>query len=255
MSPELIDGWTPANEADAALLTAARTGDLAQMMGIIATAPLYLPGFDEVPGAGQRMLTMDRDGVPYLLVFTSVQTLQRMMRRDGWRETTLAELVRRWPELTGGHWRLAVNPGTPVLVAVAPADVAGLLPAVDRFDPANGTERLLRDALGAPDGELLMDVLAACRVRVTARAVQVGDEWFVPVFTSAQRCAEFLDRLPVTVDVHELFLVEVLDQWPGPEYWLAVNPGATIGFSLPGEMVPGLLAHARQLGQRLDGRG
>jgi hypothetical protein len=247
--------WTPGNEADEALLAAARTGDLAQMLGIVATAPLYLPGLDDAPGGGQRMLTVDRGGVPYLLIFTSVATLRRTLGRDGWRETTLPELVRAWPGLTGGRWGLAINPGTPVVIAVAPDDVAGLMPAVAGFDPANGTERLLRDALGAPDGALLIDVLATCRVQVPARALQVGDEWLVPVFTSPQRCAEFLDRLPVTVDVHEMFLLEVLTQWPGVDYSLAVNPGSAIGFSLPGNVVPGLLAHASKLAQRLGARG
>src|SRR5690606_33580891 len=69
--------WAPANEVEEALQAAARAGDVRQVMGILAMAPLYLPGLEERPGAGQRLLTMDREGVPYLLVFTSVPTLHR----------------------------------------------------------------------------------------------------------------------------------------------------------------------------------
>jgi SseB protein N-terminal domain len=247
--------WTPGNEVDEALLTAARAGDVAEALGIVAMAPLYLPGVDEAPGAGQRLLTKDREGVPYLLVFTSVPTLHRVIGRDGWRSTTLAELVRAWPDLTGRPLGLAINPATPVAILVAAEDVAGLLPPVDAgFEPANDTERGLRDALEAPDGGMLLDLLATSRVLVTTRAVQVGGVWLVPVFTSPQRCTDFLAPLP-PVQVHEMYLIEVLSQWPGPEYQLAVNPGSSIGFSLDGALVPGLLAHAAGLARRLRGRG
>jgi hypothetical protein len=238
--------WVPANEAEEALQAAVRLGDRAQVMGILATVPLYLPGVPERPGAGQRLFTVNRDNVPYLLVFTSVPTLHRVIRQDGWRQTSLAELVRAWPTLTGGRWGLAINPATPVGVLVLPDQVAGLLPAVDGVEPANETERALRDALARPDGGALLDVLTGGRVLVLARAIQVGSVWAVPVFTSPQRCAEFLALLPTPVPVHEWELADIYAQWPGPQYRLAVNPGSSLAFSLSGTMVAALLAQANR---------
>jgi len=242
-SPPQDGRWVPANELEEALQAAAAAGDRGQVMGLLATAPLYLPGVEDRPGAGQRLLTKDREGVPYLLVFTSVQTLHRVIRRDGWRLTTLAELVRAWPDLTGGRWGLAINPATPVGVLVAPDHVASLLPTGSDFEPVNDTERLLREALTTPDGTMLLGALVTSRVLVASRAVQVDGVWIVPVFTSPQRCTEFLTLLPNPIPVHEMSLVEVLSQWPNPEYRLVVNPGSSLAFSLSGDMVARLRAH------------
>jgi hypothetical protein len=251
-----VQPWQPANEVEQHLLTAVLAGDLAGLMGWIALAPLYLPGVEDQSAGGRHLFTADRDGVPHVLAFTSVQTLHRALQRDGWRVTTLPELVRSWPDLTGGACGLVINAGTPAAVVIPPDEVGQLLPAADaRFAPANETERQLRDALGAPDGALLRDVLAASRVWVPVRALHAGGEWVVPVFTAPHRCAEFLAALGVTVDVRELYLIEALARWPGPEHRLAVNPGSSIGFSLAGSLVPGLLAHAMGLAQRLRDEG
>ena len=99
------------------------------------------------------------------------------------------------------------------------------------------------------------DILVTSRVLVTTRAVQVGPMWTVPVFTSHQRCAEFLSLLPSPVPVREMDLIEVFGQWPGPEYRLAVNPGSSLAFSLSGTMVAALLAHAQRRAGTRSGPG
>lgn len=244
--PSPNERWTPANEVEEALQAAVQAGDQAQVMGILAMAPLFLPGVEDRPDAGQRLFTADRGGVPYLVVFTSVPTLHRVIRQDGWRQTSLAEIVRAWPDLNGEQWGLAINPATPVGVLVLPDQVASLLPPVSDVVPANETERGLRDALIRPDAVALMEILVTSRVLVAARAVQVGQAWAVPVFTSHERCTEFLELLSGAVPVHEMDLIDVLSHWPGPQYRLAVNPGSPLAFSLSGARVAALLAYAAQ---------
>lgn len=246
--------WAPANDVEVRLYAAVHGADLAEVMGIIAAAPLFLPGFPDEPGGGQRLLTRERDGVPYLLVFTSVETLHRVVGAAGWRETTLPELVRAWPSLATEPWGLAVNPTTPIGVLAAPDEVPTLVPATDAltsFAPANEVEAMLRDALLAPDGEVLLDVLVTSRVTVPTRALEVDGVWTVPVFTSLRRCEEYLAAVGIDVPIVELDFVEVLRQWPDSEYRLAINPGSPIGFSVDGNWVPALLAHAAELAHRL----
>jgi hypothetical protein len=258
------DAWMPANGVERQLRDAVDAGDPAEVMRILAVAPLVLPGFRDDPAARaddprQRLLTRERDGAPYLLVFTSVEAMQRTVTAEGWRATTLPELVRAWPHLAAAQpWGLAINPATPVGVLVAPADVPTLVPtpaALAPFVPANEVERLLRDALAAPDGEVLLDVLVTSQMVVPTRGLVVDEVPTVAVFTSAQRCEEYLHTVGIEAPTVALDFVEVLRQWPGAGHRLTVNPGSLIEFSLSGDRVPDLLAYAaglvhRRLGDR-----
>jgi hypothetical protein len=286
--------------------------DVAEVRRILLSVPLVLPGFpdEELSGPNgrrQKILTRDRDGVPYLLVFTSVETMRQVLGTDGWRPTTAVELARAWPGLTLGRpLGLAVNPATPVVLLVAPEDVPALtmrppagadpaLPAVPAsavdseptdsdsespdpdpqarrlrpamsvpapvperagergvpFTPANDVERVLSQALEAGEHEVLLDVLVTSRVIVPVDGLVVDGVPTVPVFTSPELCAAFLNGLDVaTVSMD---LVAVLQQWPAEHHRLAVNPGSPIGFSFDGEPVAGLLAYAVDLARRWVG--
>ena len=242
------ESWSPANDTERRLHAAVRAGDVEEALRILVPAPLFLPGFpDDEFDAGQRVLTRERDGVPYLLLFTSPEALHRTVYAAGWRAVTLTGLVRAWPAGQG----LAINPATPIGLLVAPQDVPSLVPtpeAVVDFVPANQVERLLRDALTSPDPEVLLDVLVTARVVVPVRPLSVDGEPTLPVFTSAKQCARFLAGLDVpTVTVD---LVEVLRRWPAPDCRLAVNPGSAIGFSLRGSRIDDLLYHAAGLAHR-----
>jgi hypothetical protein len=234
------------------LQEAVGAGDIGAVMRILAVAPLVVPGYRDEPDAQpgrQRLLTRERDGVPYLLVFTSPEALHRAVPADGWRATTLTEVVSGTPD----GWGLAVNPVTPIGVLVKPEDVPELVPTTRTmrdFTPANEVERLLRDALVAPDAEVLLDVLVTAQVIVPTQALELDGVLAVPVFTSVDRYEECLGGRDLDIPVVTLDFISVLRQWPDDDHRLAVNPGSPIGITLPGERVRHLVAYAEQLVRR-----
>jgi hypothetical protein len=249
---EETSSWTPANDVERELQEAVGAGDIGAVMRILAVAPLVVPGYRDEPDAQpgrQRLLTRERDGVPYLLVFTSPEALHRAVPADGWRATTLTEVVSGTPD----GWGLAVNPVTPIGVLVKPEDVPELVPTTRTmrdFTPANEVERLLRDALVAPDAEVLLDVLVTAQVIVPTRALELDGVLAVPVFTSVDRYEECLGGRDLDIPVVTLDFISVLRQWPDDDHRLAVNPGSPIGITLPGERVRHLVAYAEQLVRR-----
>ncbi|WP_281904499.1 SseB family protein [Phytohabitans aurantiacus] len=250
MMEATVTPWEPVNDVERDLVVATGAGDLQRVMSILASAQLYLPGYR--PSASderQRIVTKERDGVPYVLVFTSPEALHRVIPADGWHPVTLAELVRRTPD----GWGVAVDPVTPVGVVIPPDDLKALLPqpaGMAGFVPANDTERLIREALTELAGDVLLDVLVTARVIVPTQALEIDGVPVVAVFTSPDRYDDFLDGLPSPVPTVSMDLVAVLRQWPDEEHRLAVNPGSPIAIVLGGDRVPGLLAHAVELAQR-----
>ncbi|MFC0531059.1 SseB family protein [Phytohabitans kaempferiae] len=252
---EETSAWTPSNDVERELQEAVADGDTGAVMRILALAPLVVPGFRDEPDGQegrQRLLTRERDGVPYLVVFTSPEALYRAVPADGWRATTLTEVVSGTPD----GWGLAINPVTPIGVLVKPEDVPELVPThkiMRDFTPANEVERLLRDALVAPDAEVLLDVLVTAQVMVPTQALEMDGVLVVPVFTSVDRYEDCLGGHDIDIPVVTLDFISVLRQWPGDDHRLAVNPGSPIGITLPGERVRDLIAHAEQLVRRRIG--
>ncbi|MEJ3743594.1 SseB family protein [Actinomycetes bacterium KLBMP 9797] len=243
--------WLPANDVEHRLHEAALVGDLAEMMRVLAGAPLLVPGFKDSPSESrQRLLTRELDGVPYLLVFTSPEGLHRTVTADGWRVTNLTELAGNTP----AGWGLGFNPTTPIVLLVAPDEVPTLVPtaaSVADFLPANEVERGLRDALIVPEPDVALALLVTATVIVPTQALTVDGELTVPVFTSPERHDDFLGSHHLDLPTTSMDLVAVLRQWPGPEYRLRVNPGSPIELSLPGERVSKLLQYAVELAQRM----
>jgi hypothetical protein len=250
MTEPPVTPWEPVNDVERDLVVATGAGDVQQVMAILASAQLFLPGFRPSSSEDrQRIATKERDGVPYVLVFTSPEALHRVIPADGWHPVTLAELVHRTPD----GWGVAVDPVTPIGVVIPPDDLKALLPqpaGMAGFVPANDTERLIRDALTELAGDVLLDVLVTARVIVPTQALDIDGTPVVAVFTSPERYDDFLDGLPSPVSTVSMDLVAVLRQWPGEEHRLAVNPGSPIAVVLGGERVPGLLAHAVELADR-----
>src|SRR5690606_3957605 len=115
------------------------------------------------------------------------------------------------------------------------------------FVPHNQVEQLLRDALAAPDAQVLLDVLVPAPVTVPHQSLVIDGEPVVAVFTSPERCVEYLRGAGPDVPTVTVDLVAVLRRWPDTAHRLMVNPGSLIEISLPGDRVPFLLAHAVKL--------
>ncbi|GAB3813978.1 SseB family protein [Micromonospora zhanjiangensis] len=268
-----VPRWEPANDIERRLGLVLADQDFDEAMRILLEAPLVLPGFDDADrdrptadGADadqagqprQRVLVKERNGVPYLLVFTSVEAMRRAVSAEGWRQTSMDELARAWPELgqpvpTG----LAVNPGTPIVMLVEPEHVPLMnLPLPDprrEFEPANNTEAALREALVRIDGDLLLDVLVMSRVLVCNDGLEFDGVPTVVVFTSQQRCDAYLAESGLLMTTLPMEMVELLNRWPDPAYQLAVNPGAPIAFVLDGGRIPGMREYADELLRRRHG--
>jgi hypothetical protein len=182
------------NDVERRLSHARDTGDIELYLRVLAAAPLYLPGFlpSGTDDTRQRLLTRMRGGTRYLVVFTSVEALATAAgdTADGWRVTSLAELV-------GG----VLDPAWGVLIApiglhLAPATVHELANATESvtragtaagrrigptagrrdgfdprlpFQPADEAERLLHAALAVPSPAEFLDVLVVSAVLVPAR--------------------------------------------------------------------------------------
>jgi hypothetical protein len=262
--------WEPANDVERRLNAVVAVEDFDEAMRILMAAPLVLPGFDEADESaadrpGQRVLVREREGVPYLLVFTSVEAMQRAVSAEGWRETSMDELVRAWPELSPATpMGLAINPTTPILMLVDPENVPLMTsPPSDprrEFEPANVAESALREALVGVDGQLLLDVLVISRVIVFNDGLEFDGVPTVAVFTSRQRCDEYLAQTGLEMATVSMDMVALLGNWPGAEYQLAVNPGSPIAFVLDGSRIPGMLGYAgdlirERLGGAKDGSG
>lgn len=212
------------------------------------TGPLLLPVSDDT-AAGRAPFawpTVDRDGTPHVLAFTSPQSIADALPGQSVQYVTVefAEVAANLPD----GWCLAVDPGLPTAV---------LLPASELRHPptAGGTAdvaQALRDAVAAEDPDALMAALlrAEFTVPLAPEATGVpeladpGFPWWcvpdadgnpsVPVFTSPALLRQALDDPPATVVASS---VRLFAHWPDPSWHLAVDPGTPFAVSLPGTAV------------------
>jgi hypothetical protein len=252
--------WQPANDVEVALVRAVTAGDRREYFRLVAIADLYLPTLaaDRDRPGPQRFITADLVGQTYLTVFTSVPSLAAVMigQADAYRVTSYPELRRKWPV---PHWRLAVNPGTPIdayvrieaVEAAAVGDLAvptaaeiladGVAPEGVRPAAAMTGAAAVGDVDGYIRALLEVDVILPVAEPVDAeRILQPGFPWrlvpdgesvAVEVFTSADRYrAAGRGELPtVTVPFTALVLA-----WPDESCRLAVDPGSPLAVRLPG---------------------
>jgi hypothetical protein len=267
--------WEPANAAEQELAEAVQAGAQEDYFRIVGTVDLFLPQYlSAEPTEGQRFLTMDILGHPFLPVFTSFQALAAGVGAlvDGYTTTNYPELRRKWPNPA---WRLAINPGTPIdayveieaVAAVAVGDIT--LPTMveaildeaaaqkdteDEAEPYVDVDAALTEAAEAGDGEAYLRALADAVVIVPIAepvedASALLDEDFpwriggtpeqpaIDVFTSRQL---FEHAYPAGTPHLEAALAFFLTAWPDG-YAMTVNPGARMGVVVPAEHVLTLL--------------
>lgn len=156
----MTEGWQPANDSEQAMAKALAADDQAGFFRILAGTALYLPQSSaarDEPGA-QTFVTTDLFGQTFLPVFTSIEAMLPQVTggADAYAVTGYAELRDKWP---APHWRLAVNPGTP-LDAYVTIETVGQVAAGQTTVP---------DALAALEAVAEQDALAemAAADRVT----------------------------------------------------------------------------------------
>lgn len=263
--------WEPANDVERTLRYAWEREDGALLLRTLALAPLFLPGFSGDGPDGtrqpQRMLTRSRGDRTYLLVFTSPEALYEGVGEvvDGWRLTSMAELMRTWPD---PEWGLVVSPTTPVGTYLGPDELATLAEVVADepvFHPADPAEAMMHRAQRSGDPGAYLDMLVMREVLLPLSApaapedlARPGFPWRVEtvhgqptlaVFTSPQRLAE---GLPEPVPTVRVDLVVLLRAWPDPAWRLTVNPGSAIPSTFAGEQVPDLFRWAQALVARME---
>ncbi|WBB97132.1 MULTISPECIES: SseB family protein [unclassified Solwaraspora] len=257
LSESASAGWRPATAAEAGMAAAA---DLAGYLAALGTGPLLLPVSAET-AAGQAPFawpTVEHDGAPHVLAFTSPQAIAAGLPGESVRyvTVTLAEVVATIPD---DSWWLAVDPGLPIAHRITAGQLRELAPSPDAGDIA----RALRAAVAAEDPDAVMAALLRVEFTVPmppdadpdAAATDLADPRFpwwclpdeagqpsVPVFTSPAMLAEVFDVPPPSVVASS---VRLFANWPDPRWQLAVNPGTASAVSLPGEAV-------RQVSRWLD---
>ncbi|AEV84434.1 hypothetical protein ACPL_3539 [Actinoplanes sp. SE50/110] len=253
--------WAAANSAERRLARAWADDDADSFADVLLHADLFLPGFPDDGASGQRLLTRERGGRTFLLVYTSVEALQEAIPAVGvgWRRTTFAELVGSWPNPA---WGLAVSPHTPI-GAYLDAEQVRLLgeevAAEPPFAPGGERERAMRAAQRAGDAEVYLDLLVTADVLLPLAGPAGADDlgkpgfpWLVErvdgaatiaVFTSRQRLPDPADR-PAVVEVP---LLSVVRAWPGAAYRMVVNPGSPMVAEFTGAQVPDLWRWAQEL--------
>jgi hypothetical protein len=148
-------------------------------------------------------------------------------------------------------------PPEPVETVEVPEPAAPASP----FEPANDLEsELLIASSGSQDSVLSVLLLAKVLLPLVDSAdpsVRPGDERFiwrtdkiddqphVVVFTSPERRDEHMDK---PAEVVAIRFVQLIRAWPDDSVSLAVNPGTSIGVTLSGAQIAGLVSSAAEVG-------
>lgn len=175
--------WEPANEAEAAMRDALRTGDQEAYFRILSRIELLLPVSPDA-AAGRAPMgwgTWASGGRTHLLAFTTPQAMANCLAEHpgSARRATYQDLANAWPNR---EWWLAINPGLPIEGYLPPWFVAQL---------ARGDVRLPGRTIGAR-----VRTEAATRVRAAA-SVPVRPP--VPRAPAAPPASQFpVDRPPVS---------------------------------------------------------
>ncbi|WJK41456.1 SseB family protein [Solwaraspora sp. WMMA2056] len=216
------------------------------------TGPLLLPVSDDT-AAGRAPFawpTVDHDGTPHVLAFTSPQAIADALPGQSVQYVTVefAEVAANLPD----GWCLAVDPGSPTAVLLPASELRDQLSTVGG-GTAGDVARALRDAVAAEDPDALMAALLQAEFTVPLAPPATGVvpgltdpdfPWWcvpdadgnpsVPVFTSPALLRQALDDPPATVAASS---VQLFAHWPDPGWHLAVDPGTPFAVSLPGTAV------------------
>jgi hypothetical protein len=254
--------WRPSNDVENRLVAALNRNDRQEFFTVVMAAPLYLPLAIADPTTvdnadPEDYLTFVSGEVTYLLMFTSLETLQAVVGEvaNGYVESDYATVR---SSLAGSELFLGINLGTPIdawidvesVAKAAAGDIVvptGLEMAqiMELTDPANAEA-----VEGAAEQELenyvadYIDKLVDGDVLVPAdsgvwRITPVDGVPTVVAYSSAETVP------PGTPTVSVPFL-DVVSGWPAAAQQLSVNPDTPLAFTMPAAM---LAVFAHQIDQ------
>jgi hypothetical protein len=150
------------------------------------------------------------------------------------------------------------------------ADESAAAARSDTFVPAGEVEVNLLDAVQRGDNDAFLQALAEADVLLEVPAdadaelrpgrpgfpwpmTDIGGRVSIPLFTSIERLRDMAGPTPGPVT--RLPFPSVIRYWPSAATALAINPGTTLGASLPGEQIAGLAEWAdHRTAQRMAAR-
>lgn len=160
--------------------------------------------------------------------------------------------------------------GTDGTDGFAAADPPGAAARPDTFVPAGEVEVKLLDAVQRGDNDAFLQALAEADVLLQVPedadfalrpgrpgfpwpVTEIGGRVSIPLFTSIERLRDMVGPTPGPVT--RLPFPSVIRYWPAVGTALAINPGTTLGASLPGEQIAGLAEWAdHRTAQRMAAR-
>jgi hypothetical protein len=245
--------WQPANDVETRMLAALRRDDRQEFFTILMRAPLYMPQSAADPdnateARAEDYLTFVSRDVTYLLIFTSVETLQLCVGHlaNGYVESTFETLR---VGLIGSGIRLGFNMGTPI----------------DAWLDADSVARAAAGEIAVPTGREmteLMELASPANAAAVEAATQqeidtyvddyitglINGSVLVPLEGGAWRVRP-VDGVP-TLEVYSAAehappgaltstvpFESVVANWPESADLLTVNPGTPLQFSLPADVL------------------
>ena len=211
------------------------------------------------PDGDSWPVTRDPDGIPVVLLFTSVDRLRASRigaGDDRYSVWPVLDLLAWWPDPT---WKILIDPEQPGEVLITPEVIAAL---TERATEAYPLDAALRAADG--DAERYLDALVAAEVVVPiasggSPSRDLADPdfawWLTETADSARAVALFSSPCRVSARLGDADwiitpFVEVLAHHP-PGCAVLVDPDFHLGALLPAEMIAAMRAALQQPGKLL----
>lgn len=254
--------WRPSNEVENRLVAALNRNDRQEFFTVVMAAPLYLPLAISDPTTvdnanPEDYLTFVSGEVTYLLMFTSLETLQAVVGdvANGYVESDY-ETVRA--SLAGSQLFLGINLGTPIDAWIDVESVAkaaggeivvptGLEMAeiMELTDPANA------EAVESAAEEELENYVADYIDQLVDGDVLVAADSGVWRITPVDGIATIVaystaETVPPGTPTVTLPFLELVSGWPAAAEQLSVNPDTPLAFILPAAV---LTVFAHQIDQ------
>jgi hypothetical protein len=253
--------WQPANEVEARMLAALGRDDRQEFFTILMTSPLYLPQTVANPDTAteanpEDYLTFVSRDVTYLLVFTSVETLELSVGHiaNGYVESTYDTLR---IGLVDTGIQLGFNMGTPIdawldadsMARAAAGEIAvptgrEMSELMELASPANAEAV---EAATKQEIDTYVDSYVTGLIHGDALVPLEGGSWRVRPVDGVPTLEVYsaAEHAPPEVPTTRVPFQSVVANWPPTADRLTVNPGTPLEFSLPADVLEAFAEEAQ----------